>query len=46
MADVDLQCWWVVEGQGHGHGQGHIRRGLRTHGLAVGGAPIPGISYV
>ena len=35
---------WVVEGQGHGHGQGHIRRGL--FGLAVGGGPIRGISFV
>jgi hypothetical protein len=47
LAGVDFQCRWVVEGQGHGHGQGHIRRGLRTLcGLAVGGGPIRGISFV
>ena len=26
LAGVDFQCRWVVEGQGHGHGQGHLRR--------------------
>ena len=37
LAGVDFQYRWVVEGQGHGHGQGHIRRGLRTLcRLAVG----------
>ena len=47
LAGVDFQYRWVVEGQGHGHGQGHIRRGLRTLcGLAVGGGPIRGISFV
>ena len=30
LAGVDFQYRWVVEGQGYGHGQGHIRRGLRT----------------
>ena len=47
LAVVDLQYWWVVEGQGNCHGQGHIRRGLRALcGLAVGGGPIRGISFV
>ena len=41
LAGVDFPYRWVVEGQGHDHGQGHIRRGLRTLcGLAVGGGPI------
>ena len=43
LAGVDFQCRWVVESQGYGHGQGHIRRGLRTLcGLAVGGVPFVG----
>ena len=47
---VNFQYRWVVEGQGHGHGQGHIMKGLRTLcGFAVGGVgrgPIRGISFV
>ena len=47
LAGVDFLCRWVVEGQGHGHGQSHLRRGLRTLcGLAVDGGPIRGISFV
>ena len=49
LAGVDFQHRWVVEGQGHDHGQGQFRRGLRTLcGLAVcvvGGGPIRGISF-
>ena len=30
IAGVDFRYQWVVEGQGHGQGQGHIRRGLIT----------------
>ena len=47
LPGVDFRYWCVVEGQGHGHVQGHLRRGLRTLcGLAVGGVPIRGISFV
>ena len=41
LAGVNFYYRWVVEGQVHGHGQGHIRRGLETlYGSAVGGGHI------
>ena len=49
LAGVDFHWFdrWVVKGQGQGHGQSHIRRGLRTHwGLAVVGGPIYVIFFV